>query len=808
MNKRVKLKKLSGQGFRGILKRVWLDFEDQCKNLVLFGNNGDGKSSFTDALEWFFTDRIEHLQREGCGREDYFNDSLPKTQDAIVEISFSESNFDNEKVLQRRGGHQYSNDTEDFEEYVQNSCKESSILRYHTMRAFVDKTKKDKLEEVEEIIGFEIVRETREALLKALNSLKSDMQLSQLRGQQSEREYDIADILATKSFNEPDIINFADELRKQVGHDKSINDVGTLKSVTEELDKKIRITKKGKQAAWLDRIRENASESKGILGLLKDLNQVVNSHNDLSTQREKVEASTLEKLYKAGAEALEKGWAKAGECPLCKHRPTDTGQLLIDLKQEIEDIQELLEERNQNIQRGKSLKNRMPPLKNSLSALCEGKVKESLLAPEHFEILKGWSSLFEQWEGVIDEMEGSAESVSFSFPSVDSQNTLKTTLSQIEGVIEREKRGLVETEEERNFYQNIQKLRSLRDGYLRLRDIEGKIRMYEGQIASLNKIYQGFEEKEREGLSAVLGAISRDVNEYFKFLHPGEDFDQIELVPTEERGIEFRLKFYGKPISPPMKILSESHLNSLGICLFLASAKHFNKVNGFLILDDVVSSFDTNHRRPLARLFSDKFPDTQFLLFTHDDLWFELLKHDLPPNRWLFKELAKWCRENGVEVIESPMSLKERIQYCLNINDIEGAANKCRTLIEGVLKEKCENLGVRMEYRSREKNDQRDARELIDGLAAYLKENQSLREKEKKLLFSQLRADQLLTNIGSHHRDLRTTSLARGDIGLILKDIDEFEALFKCPRCKKQARIAYSPRNSKPKQCECGELWI
>lgn len=807
MNKRIKLKKLSVQGFRGILKRVWLDFEDQCKSLVLFGNNGDGKSSFTDALEWFFTDKIEHLQREGCGREDYFNDSLPKIQDAMVEVFFSENNFDNEKILQQRGGHRHSNNTEDFRKYVQNSCKESFILRYHTMLAFVDKTKKDKLEEVEEIIGFEIVKETREALLRALNSLKSDTQLFQLRGQQNEREHDIVEILGTTPFNEVDIIHFADELRKQVGYNKSISDVVTLKSVTEELDKKIKITEKGKQVAWLEQICENASKSKEILGLLKNLNQVVNSHNDLSTQREKVEASALEKLYKAGAEALKKGWAKAGECPLCK-RPIDTDQLLESLKKELEDIQDLLEERNQNIQRVKSLKNRVQPLNNSLSALCKDKVKESLLAPGHFEILERWSILFGQWEEIMNKMESSAESVSFVLPSIDSQNVLKTFLTQIEGAIESEKRRLVETEEEKKFYQNIQKLNSLRDSYLRLREIKGKIRMYEGQISSLNKIYQGFEEKEREGLSAVLEAISRDVNEYFKFLHPSEDFDQIELVPTEERGIEFRLKFYGKPISPPMKILSESHLNSIGICLFLASAKHFNKINSFLILDDVVSSFDTNHRRPLARLLRDKFIDIQFLLFTHDDLWFELLKHDLPQNRWLFKELAKWSRENGVETIESPMSLRERIQYCLDINDIDGATNKCRTFIEGILKEKCSNLGIRLESQWGVENDQREARELIDGLTSYLKENQSFRQRENKLLFKDIRADQLLTNIGSHHRNLRTTSLARGDIEVILRDVKEFEDLFVCSNCKKQAQKSYSPRNSKLKQCKCGKLWI
>ena len=50
MGQRIKIKELCAEGFRGILKKVWLDFGDDCKSLVLFGNNGDGKSSFSDAL--------------------------------------------------------------------------------------------------------------------------------------------------------------------------------------------------------------------------------------------------------------------------------------------------------------------------------------------------------------------------------------------------------------------------------------------------------------------------------------------------------------------------------------------------------------------------------------------------------------------------------------------------------------------------------------------------------------------------------------------------------------------------------------
>ncbi|MGH9548253.1 MAG: hypothetical protein ACRD3W_02715 [Terriglobales bacterium] len=42
---------------------------------------------------------------------------------------------------------------------------------------------------------------------------------------------------------------------------------------------------------------------------------------------------------------------------------------------------------------------------------------------------------------------------------------------------------------------------------------------------------------------------------------------------------------------PPMKYLSESHLNSLGICLFLASARLVNAEAGFLVLDDIRHEF-------------------------------------------------------------------------------------------------------------------------------------------------------------------------------------------------------------------------
>jgi len=197
------------------------------------------------------------------------------------------------------------------------------------------------------------------------------------------------------------------------------------------------------------------------------------------------------------------------------------------------------------------------------------------------------------------------------------------------------------------------------------------------------------------------------------------------------------------------------------------------------------------------------------MLFTHDDLWFDILKKDLPTEKWIFKELIKWTKNNGCDLVDSLMTLHEKIKNALDSNDIQGAANKCRILIEEIMKEKCENLGVKgLEFRRGTKNDRREANELINALISYLKGNESLRDKQSKKLFNQLRASQLISNIGSHHKTLETTSLSRGDIETALRDINEFESLFICNECNTEPTIKYSPRNSELKQCKCGKLWI
>ena len=113
-----------------------------------------------------------------------------------------------------------------------------------------------------------------------------------------------------------------------------------------------------------------------------------------------------------------------------------------------------------------------------------------------------------------------------------------------------------------------------------------------------------------------------------------------------------------------------------------------------------------------------------------------------------------------------------------------------------------------MDYRMGSANDEREASELIDALTAYLKGSESLRDRESKKTFAHIRASQLTTNIGSHHRNLTSTSLVRGDVEAILRDIEEFDLLFVCEKCNTEPHKKYSPARSDLKQCKCGDFRI
>ena len=59
-----RLQRLVMHAFRGVPGEMTVDF-GKGESIVVYGDNGTGKSTIADALEWHFTGEIELLSHEG-----------------------------------------------------------------------------------------------------------------------------------------------------------------------------------------------------------------------------------------------------------------------------------------------------------------------------------------------------------------------------------------------------------------------------------------------------------------------------------------------------------------------------------------------------------------------------------------------------------------------------------------------------------------------------------------------------------------------------------------------------------------------
>jgi hypothetical protein len=153
----------------------------------------------------------------------------------------------------------------------------------------------------------------------------------------------------------------------------------------------------------------------------------------------------------------------------------------------------------------------------------------------------------------------------------------------------------------------------------------------------------------------LLREISTLVGELYGSIHPEDADDEVTGAPTIEvqryalGTAHVRGTFCKKPIKNLMDVYSDGHLDTVGICVFLA-LRRFRADRDpddprLMILDDIVLSVDLSHARRLLDLLRERFADHQVLIFTHNRLFFDWCTKKLPTYRRM--EITRWSLENG-----------------------------------------------------------------------------------------------------------------------------------------------------------------
>jgi len=197
-------------------------------------------------------------------------------------------------------------------------------------------------------------------------------------------------------------------------------------------------------------------------------------------------------------------------------------------------------------------------------------------------------------------------------------------------------------------------------------------------------------EERQKFTDGIISEIAQEVGKLYEAVHPGEGLDAIALPldPAKRASMELMAKFAGLD-APPQAYFSQSHLDTLGLCVFLALAERDRSVETVLILDDVLGSVDEPHvERVIGMIYelSTKFQHT--IVTTHYRPWREKFRWGWlkPGQACQFIELTGWAIDDGIRVISSLPEI-DRLKALLNESPIDPQAicSKAGVVLEAVL---------------------------------------------------------------------------------------------------------------------------
>ncbi|QIH33442.1 AAA family ATPase [Sphingobacterium sp. DR205] len=677
--------------FRGI-RHLEIDFKK--KNFAICGKNGTGKSGIVDALEFGLTGDISRLAGSGTGGISLKEhaphvDSRSNPAKAKVKISAYIPSL-NKDVLIERNVSDINNPlikpaTPEILAVIKEVANHPEFtLSRRELIKYVISTPGDRAKEVQALLRLEKVENLRSTLQKIANADKKD--IAPIKRQRDDARAQLITALNITEFTYERVLEAVNERRIILGL-SALTELNAKTSLRDGLATSV----SGKSS--------NLAKSAAINSINKIKNTIVayknlRSENDLKEITSSIEAlkdddEVLKSLNKEGflREALT--FIDSDCCPLCD---TEIGidELAQILKTKLKKFEGITVKRASIVTK---LERYIQELRQLHTDIREVKDLGALLNPV-VETLK-----FDEYLAKIEE---TGKKIKIFLPIEELLECLETY-----GIVPGEVENLISDLEKRvKAIPDPSKQDGARE-YLII--AQEKLEMYRTASASLKKA------EDKSALSSkvfdtygivvtqTLEDLYRDVESHFIDLYRFINSDDesaftAQLTPSIGK-LGFNVDFYGRGYFPPGAYHSEGHQDGMGLCLYLALMKHILGDNfKFAVLDDVLMSVDTGHRREVCRLLREKFPDTQFILTTHDEVWLKHMRTAglIQSNGQL--QFRKWDVDHGPNEWNEKDVWGEIDDYLVK-NDVRSAASLLRHYLEYISADVCHKLRARVEFR-------------------------------------------------------------------------------------------------------------
>ena len=801
-NHTITVEKIELRGFRAYLKPA--TFNLKCgkimKSLAIFAPNGQGKSSLIDAFEYYLSERGT-LKR--LGERKYQTRAGPKALahvDAkrehiapMVHFWFRQGDdkFNDPRPIPNTG----SNVLPTAAERVASHTLVPMVIRGHELRHFVETTTpEDRYRELTTWFDLEPLRIIQKNLQQLKREVKKKIdstdeaqihlrRINQLTNSEVSKleERDILEWFNTgilEWLNTSILARLTTPLKFQ-----------SMSKDDPSFEKLLALAEREKEQAkpsTLNQIHDLVTDIIGLpesthedtIGKLTSFENAIRSRQDAFVKLTNTESVAQQSIFNEVWESAKKLFDKNDEldvCPICDtefhdspHRSRD--QILVTLDEKIAGLKEYREAKKELDAADQILDKTKTNLTNKLETLDSFPEYTNQEITTYLDALRSWK---------VGEESPASNKISVALS--DLLDTIKNNMNPI-------KNGL-----DRSAYVNaldiIKQLLTIKLDLEQMNHVKCNLKKI---LDHLNQQANAFDKAIADYVNKIINNLQDETRSLYKDIQ-GSDSNvppiRIELPNTDDKNqhcVHLHMDFNTNHKNVlPSGYLSDSQIHTLALALRLAAIRMFNPQAPIVVLDDIVTSYDIDHRKTIASVLAEKFTNFQIFLVTHDEQFFNILRDHLPRDRWDFKRITKIQPGLG-PVIHGHYILDEVIDNKLNAN--ESAANEIRQAEEDWLGDICRAFRTTVDIRQIGHENNHSRSELALSLMNFLKHAQIIPPSVPGMSDKFLNSLQsgYIENLGSHSPENPNKRGSIGDEKVRWKEFKCFRNKFVCIKCGKR----------------------
>ena len=331
--------------------------------------------------------------------------------------------------------------------------------------------------------------------------------------------------------------------------------------------------------------------------------------------------------------------------------------------------------------------------------------------------------------------------------------------------------------------------------------------------------YEAYKTSAEEHLNAFYDEIVEDFNDFYRIINPDDEPEFQSKLTRKANSVEFDVDFYNRGMFPPGAYHSEGHQDGMGVCLYLALVKRLYGTRfTFALLDDVVMSIDSGHRRQFCELLKSKFADTQFVITTHDPLWARQMQSAQLVSSKSAKVFYKWSIDTGPMVATDNGAWNE-ISNEVDKGNIAAASAALRLHLEFLCTELADGLRAQVAFRADARYELGDlfpavVSALIKyfGLAAAAANSWGRSEVANSIAAKRKAFGKLVNAANIEHWAVNTAlhynewaNFSPTEFIEVVRAHQKLQEAMRCRECGSPLRVLFELRPSSLK-CDCGNL--